>query len=77
MNDDEKNVTIIDQSGNTYFMDGNENISVTAPNESVCSNSNFILPSGVFVLTETIGNYKLYSLPRIFYNSYLISKFFE
>lgn len=47
MNDDEKNVTIIDQSGNTYFMDGNENISVTAPNESVCSNSNFILPSGV------------------------------
>ncbi|WP_228393935.1 phage baseplate assembly protein V, partial [Chryseobacterium artocarpi] len=33
MNDDEKSVTIIDPSGNTYFMDGNGNISVTAPND--------------------------------------------
>ena len=31
MNDDEKSVTISDPSGNTYFMDGNGNISVTAP----------------------------------------------
>lgn len=31
MNDDEKSVTILDPSGNTYFMDGNGNISVTAP----------------------------------------------
>ena len=31
MNDDEKSVTILDPSGNTYFMDGNGNIEVTAP----------------------------------------------
>ena len=31
MNDDEKSVTILDPSGNTYFMDGNGNITVTAP----------------------------------------------
>ncbi len=31
MNDDEKSVTILDPSGNTYFMDGAGNISVTAP----------------------------------------------
>ncbi|MGD1320232.1 type VI secretion system Vgr family protein [Chryseobacterium sp. 2R14A] len=31
MNDDEKSVTISDPSGNTYFMDGNGNVSVTAP----------------------------------------------
>ena len=28
---------------------------ITEPNESVCSNSDFILPSGVFVWTETVG----------------------
>lgn len=33
MNDDEKSVTILDSSGNTYFMEGNGNISVTAPND--------------------------------------------
>ena len=33
MNDNEKSVTILDPSGNTYFMDGNGNISVTAPND--------------------------------------------
>ena len=33
MNDDEKSVTILDPSGNTYFMDGAGNISVTAPND--------------------------------------------
>ncbi|OAH66482.1 hypothetical protein AXA65_17920 [Chryseobacterium sp. FP211-J200] len=31
MNDDEKSVTILDPSGNTYFMDGKGNITVTAP----------------------------------------------
>ncbi|UHO37165.1 Vgr family protein [Chryseobacterium capnotolerans] len=31
MNDDEKSVTILDPSGNTYFMDGAGNIIVTAP----------------------------------------------
>ena len=31
MNDDEKSVTILDPSGNTYFMDGEGNITVTAP----------------------------------------------
>lgn len=31
MNDDEKSVTILDPSGNTYFMDGAGNITVTAP----------------------------------------------
>ena len=31
MNDNEKSVTILDPSGNTYFMDGNGNITVTAP----------------------------------------------
>ncbi len=33
MNDDEKSVTILDPSGNTYFMDGEGNITVTAPND--------------------------------------------
>lgn len=33
MNDDDKSVTILDPSGNTYFMDGNGNIEVTAPND--------------------------------------------
>ena len=33
MNDNEKSVTILDPSGNTYFMDGNGNITVTAPND--------------------------------------------
>ncbi|MCD9853282.1 phage baseplate assembly protein V [Epilithonimonas sp. JDS] len=33
MNDDEKSVTILDPSGNTYFMDGAGNITVTAPND--------------------------------------------
>ncbi|QDP84748.1 hypothetical protein FNJ88_03970 [Chryseobacterium sp. SNU WT5] len=33
MNDNEKSVTILDPSGNTYFMDGNGNIEVTAPND--------------------------------------------
>ncbi len=33
MNDDEKSVTILDPSGNTYFMDGSGNIMVTAPND--------------------------------------------
>ena len=32
MNDNEKSVTILDPSGNTYFMDGEGNIEVTAPN---------------------------------------------
>ncbi|KPH13277.1 type VI secretion system Vgr family protein [Chryseobacterium sp. ERMR1:04] len=31
LNDDEKSVTIIDPSGNTFFMDGQGNISITAP----------------------------------------------
>lgn len=31
MNDNEKTVTILDPSGNTYFMDGNGNIEITAP----------------------------------------------
>ena len=31
MNDEEKSVTILDPSGNTYFMDGEGNITVTAP----------------------------------------------
>ena len=31
MNDDEKSVTILDPSGNTYFMDGAGSITVTAP----------------------------------------------
>ena len=35
MNDDEKSVTILDPSGNTYFMDGNGNITVTAPKNSI------------------------------------------
>ncbi|SHL22791.1 type VI secretion system Vgr family protein [Chryseobacterium polytrichastri] len=32
MNDDEKSVNIIDPSGNTYLMDGQGNITITAPN---------------------------------------------
>jgi hypothetical protein len=33
MNDDEKSVTILDPSGNTYLMDGQGNINVNAPND--------------------------------------------
>ncbi|WP_414647042.1 phage baseplate assembly protein V [Empedobacter sp. UBA7248] len=33
MNDNEKSVTILDPSGNTWFMDGAGNITVTAPND--------------------------------------------
>lgn len=33
MNDDEKSVTILDPSGNTWFMDGNGHITVTAPDD--------------------------------------------
>ena len=33
MNDNEKSVRILDPSGNTYFMDGAGNITVTAPND--------------------------------------------
>lgn len=33
MNDHEKSVTILDPSGNTYFMDGEGSITVTAPND--------------------------------------------
>ncbi|MBK1897034.1 type VI secretion system Vgr family protein [Chryseobacterium paridis] len=35
MNDTEKSVTIEDPSGNTYFMDGQGNINVTAPNKII------------------------------------------
>ena len=33
INDDEKSVNILDASGNSYFMDGAGNITVTAPKD--------------------------------------------
>lgn len=37
MNDAERSVTIEDPSGNVYFMDGQGNINVTAPNKITMS----------------------------------------
>ena len=47
MNDNEKSVTILDPSGNTYFMDGNGSITLTAPkNFTVNAGDNITMTAG-------------------------------
>ncbi|MCJ8154846.1 phage baseplate assembly protein V [Chryseobacterium sp. SSA4.19] len=56
MNDDEKSVTILDPSGNTYFMDGNGNITVTAPkNMTFNAGENLTINVGTDMKTN-VGN---------------------
>ncbi|MEN4761029.1 phage baseplate assembly protein V [Chryseobacterium sp. C39-AII1] len=56
MNDDEKSVTILDPSGNIYFMDGNGNITVTAPkNMTFIAGENLTVSVGKDMKT-TVGN---------------------
>lgn len=55
MNDAEKSVTILDPSGNTYFMDGNGNISVTAPKDiNLTAGANMNISVGQN-MTTTVG----------------------
>lgn len=63
MNDNEKSVAILDPSGNTYFMDGNGNINITAPNKITMdatdihmnANNNFDINVGNN-MTSIVGN---------------------
>ncbi|OAH68492.1 hypothetical protein AXA65_17105 [Chryseobacterium sp. FP211-J200] len=58
MNDQEKSVTILDPSGNTYFMDGAGNITVTAPkNMTFNVGENLTIDVGRDMLTS-VGNNK-------------------
>lgn len=53
MNDNEKSVTISDPSGNTYFMDGNGNINVTAPkNITFKAGENIYIKAGTDIQSE-------------------------
>lgn len=56
MNDNEKSVTILDPSGNTYFMDGEGNITVTAPkNMTFNAGENMNINVGKD-MTTSVGN---------------------
>ena len=56
MNDNEKSVTILDPSGNTYFMDGNGNIEVTAPkNMTFNAGENLTITAGKEITVDA-GN---------------------
>jgi len=56
MNDDEKSVTILDPSGNTWFMDGEGSITVTAPkNFTVNAGENITITAGKEVSVDA-GN---------------------
>ncbi|MFZ4929797.1 phage baseplate assembly protein V [Chryseobacterium sp. Mn2064] len=63
MNDAQRSVTIEDPSGNVYFMDGQGNINVTAPNKitmnatnvEINANNNFDINVGNN-MTSTVGN---------------------
>ncbi|MEJ5105156.1 type VI secretion system Vgr family protein [Chryseobacterium sp. MYb328] len=66
MNDAEGSVNIIDPSGNTYFMDGQGNISVTAPknmtfnageNVSINAGQNVSVIAGTNIMTSATLNY--------------------
>ncbi|WP_177187130.1 hypothetical protein [Kaistella jeonii] len=57
MNDNEKSVTILDPSGNTYFMDGNGNIEVTAPNNmTFTAGKNIKMNAGVDITSIAGSN---------------------
>ncbi|WP_313717433.1 type VI secretion system Vgr family protein [Kaistella carnis] len=56
MNDDEKSVTILDPSGNTYFMDGAGNITVTAPNDMTFTAGKNIKMSAGVDITSVAGS---------------------
>jgi uncharacterized protein involved in type VI secretion and phage assembly len=57
MNDAEGSVNIIDPSGNTYFMDGKGNITVTAPkNFEVSAGENIIMNAGKNVSVDAGDN---------------------
>ena len=57
MNDDEKSVTILDPSGNNYFMDGAGNITVTAPkNMTFNAGENLDINVGQNMTTSVGGN---------------------
>ena len=52
MNDNEKSVTILDPSGNTYFMDGAGSITVTAPETMTLNSKNFNINVGENMTTS-------------------------
>ncbi|MFC4412488.1 phage baseplate assembly protein V [Kaistella carnis] len=56
MNDEEKSVTILDPSGNTYFMDGAGNITVTAPNDMTFTAGKNIKMSAGVDITSVAGS---------------------
>lgn len=56
MNDDEKSVTILDSSGNPYFMDGAGNITVTAPNDMTFTAGKNIKMSAGVDITSVAGS---------------------
>ncbi|NRS94115.1 type VI secretion system Vgr family protein [Frigoriflavimonas asaccharolytica] len=57
MNDNEKSVTILDPSGNTYFMDGAGNIEVTAPNNmTFTAGKNIKINAGVDITSVAGSN---------------------
>ncbi|MBD3905420.1 phage baseplate assembly protein V [Chryseobacterium sp. Ch-15] len=56
MNDNEKSVTILDPSGNTYYMDGKGNIMVNAPNDmTFTAGRNIKMTAGVDI-SATAGS---------------------
>lgn len=69
MNDNEKSVTILDPSGNTYFMDGAGSITVIAPETMTLNSKNFNINVGENMTTsvgmnqsDTIGMNKTTSV---------------
>ena len=57
MNDDEKSVTILDPSGNTWFMDGAGSITVTAPKDfTVNAGENIAINAGVNITSVAGAN---------------------
>lgn len=56
MNDDEKSVAILDPSGNTYFMDGAGNITVTEPNDMTFTAGKNIKMSAGVDITSVAGS---------------------
>lgn len=64
MNDDDKSVTILDPSGNTYFMDGDGSITVTAPkNMTFNAGENLTINVGKDMKTQ-VGNDHLINITK-------------
>ena len=62
MNDNEKSVTILDPSGNTYFMEGAGNIKATAPKNmtfNVGENMNIIVGKDMLKSTGNTQDLKV------------------